>query len=379
MRVALDVTPLLGPRTGIADFVFGLASALPQDGIETSAFALSVRMRRHLPDRLPPGLDLWHLPFPARVARACWLRWNWPPSELVAGPCDVVHGTNYVVPPSRRAVEVVTVHDLSFVHFPQLSQGATLDFRRLLPAASNRGAIFHTHSKFVAAELAEWLGVEMERIVAAPGGIPDLEAIKAASPIDGRRLAGAERYVLGLGTEEPRKDYPSLIEAFAEVSTEVPDVRLVLAGPRGWGSHAVDEAIKESSVGHRIFRLGWVSDEQRNSLLKGAAVLAYPSVYEGFGYPPLQALAAGIPVVATSVGSLPEVLGNAARLVPAKDVGALVDAIGAELSGKSAASLEVRLARAGLYTWSGLADRLRATYETIVEERASGVKTRRPG
>lgn len=370
MRVAIDVTPLLGARTGVGDFVAGLLSSLPDPETTVRGFALSVRMREQLAREMPHEMRVWPLPFPARLARACWLRTNWPPAELVAGPSDVVHGTNFVCPPARRGSEIVTVHDLSFVHFPQFSEAPTIDFRRLLLAASRRGAMFHTHTEFVAGEISEWLGLDLERIIAIPGGIPDIEAIESASPEAGRRLAQSDPYVLALGTEDPRKGLPTLIDAFDEVAREIPDVTLVLSGPRGWGSDAVEESIRKSNCGQRIRRLGWVARDQRNSLLTGASVLAYPSIYEGFGYPPLQALAAGVPVVATEIGPLKEVLGAAARLVPRGDAKALAEALHLELTGRSSTTVDSRREHASKFTWAGLAEGLRTIYREMRQKKA---------
>jgi glycosyltransferase involved in cell wall biosynthesis len=221
----------------------------------------------------------------------------------------------------------------------------------------------------VAGEISEWLGLDLDRIVAISGGIPDIEAMESASADAGRRLAQSDAYVLALGTEEPRKGLPTLIDAFDELAREIPDVTLVLSGPRGWGSDAVDNSIRNSKCGKRIRRLGWVARDQRNSLLKGASVLAYPSLYEGFGYPPLQALAAGVPVVATDVGPLKEVLGTAARLVPRGDTNALAEALHVELTGRSSTTSDSRKAHASAFTWSGLADGLRSVYRRMSQKR----------
>ena len=139
---------------------------------------------------------------------------------------------------------------------------------------------------------------------------------------------GTGRYCLAIGTAEPRKDLPGLVRAFAAVAARHADVALVLAGPEGWGEDEL-QACAGGVAGprSRIARTGWVEPLELAALLRGAHVLAYPSRYEGFGFPPLQAMQAGVPVVATAVGSLPEVLGDGALLVEPGDQDGLAGAL----------------------------------------------------
>ncbi|MBW3645541.1 MAG: glycosyltransferase family 4 protein, partial [Actinobacteria bacterium] len=280
---------------------------------------------------------------------------------------DVVHGTNFVVPPTAGAAAVVTVHDLTPVHYPELCDAATLAFPSLLRRAIARGAWVHTPSRFVAAEVVQHLGADAERVVAIPSGVP------AVAPADaglGQRLAGAERYLLALGTVEPRKDLPLLVRAFDAVAGSRPDVRLVLAGPDGWGADALRRAMAEAHHGDRVVRLGWVDDQSRAGLLRGAAVVTYPSRYEGFGFPPLEAMAAGVPVVATTAGALPEVLGDAATLVPVGDLDALAEALAALLddAGLRRQHVAAGQQRVSAYRWEDTAGAMIDLYRRAAAE-----------
>jgi glycosyltransferase involved in cell wall biosynthesis len=267
---------------------------------------------------------------PARPLHALWARRDRPPVEWFIGPADVVHGTNFVVPPTRRAAAVVSVHDLTPLHHPELCDGATLAYPGLIRRALDRGAWVHTDSGFVAGEVIEAFGADPERVrVVFPGvpALPELSDDEKEAAV--RRLlpAGTGRYCLAVGTAEPRKDLPGLVRAFGDVAAHRPDVSLVLAGPPGWGEQALEEAIAASPVRSRIIRTGWVEDPDLAALLAGAALLAFPSLYEGFGFPPLQAMRAQVPVVATRAGSLPEVLGDGARLVDTGDRDGLAAAL----------------------------------------------------
>jgi glycosyltransferase involved in cell wall biosynthesis len=173
--------------------------------------------------------------------------------------------------------------------------------------------------------------------------------------------------VLALGTIEPRKNLPRLVHAFDAVAHSHPDVLLVVAGPDGWGTSAFADAVTAVSTGDRVRRLGYVTDQQRADLLAGASVLAYPSLDEGFGHPPLEAMAAGVPVVGARAGALPEVADGAALLVDPTDEDALADALSRVLDDDTCrADLVARgHARADEFTWTRCVDELVDLYRRV--------------
>lgn len=336
MRVAVDATPLIGVGTGVATFTRGATGALAaRDDVDLVAYGLTLRGRAGLRDVVPAGVEVVARPMPAGVLGRVWSKVDGPPAEWWTGPVDVVHGTNFVVPPTRRAAAVVSVFDLTAVRYPQLCAPASLRYPDLVRRAAARGAWVHTLATAIAEEVVGLLGVPAERVRVVPSG---LDAPAPGDPARGRRAAGADRYVLALGTVEPRKGLPDLVRAFDALAADHPGLALVVAGPDGWGTSALAGAVALARHGDRVRRLGWVDAAARSDLLAGAAVLAVPSVYEGFGYPPLEAMALGTPVVATAVGSLPEVLSDAARLVPAGDVGALTAALAAVVDDEAVAA-----------------------------------------
>jgi glycosyltransferase involved in cell wall biosynthesis len=344
----------------------GLIEALARrDDVSVHAYALSWRGRGALSAAVPPGVTASTRPIPASVVRGCWERGlPRPRAEDWTGPADVVHATNFVAPPARAPV-VVTVHDVTFLRFPELCTEDTLRYPGLLRRAIGRGAVVHTPSEFVAAEVRELLDAPAERVVAIHSGVPPVRDGDAAR---GRALARHDRYVLALGTIEPRKNLPTLVRAFDRVAAEDPEIGLVLAGPPGWDSARVQAAIDAATARSRIVQTGFVTDRARADLVAGATVFAYPSVYEGFGFPPLEAMQCGIPVVAGDAGALPEVLGDAARLVPPDDVGALAEAIAA-LAGLSESERAPLVARgralAARYDWDVTASRMVALYRSL--------------
>jgi glycosyltransferase involved in cell wall biosynthesis len=304
---------------------------------------------------------------PARPLHWLWGRWDLPPVEWFIGAADVVHGTNFVVPPTRRAASVVSVHDLTPLHHPELCNAATLAYPELIRRALHRGAWVHADSAFVAAEVVDAFGADSERVRVVSPGVPDLPMIDAARAEDAlRRLLppGTERYCLAVGTAEPRKDLSGLVRAFDTVAARHPDVSLVLAGPPGWGEQKLEAALAASRWPARIVRTGWVEARDLAVLLARAAVLAYPSLYEGFGFPPLQAMQAQVPVVATRAGSLPEVLGDGALMVEPGDPDALAAGLETCLSDGPAreALVAAGAAWSARFSWQHCGDGLEALY-----------------
>lgn len=364
LAVALDATPLLGARTGIGEVVAGIIGPLAaRPDLSITAYALTLRGRRDLAAALPAGVRGATRPLPARWVRRRWHHADSPRIERWTGPVDVVHATNYVAPPARVPV-LVSVYDLTVLRFPELCTPDTLEYPALLRRALDRGATLHAPSAAIAAELVDDLGAPADRVVTVPLGLPE---VGGGIPRRGHRVAGAERYVLALGTVEPRKNLPMLVDAFDRIADAHPELHIVHAGGDGWDSGAFDAAVTRSPHHARIRRLGYVDAATRADLLAGASVFAYPSRYEGFGFPPLEAMAVGVPVVATAVGSLPEVLGDAAHLVPDDDAAALASALDALLTDDTARAARIAAghAQAARYSWAATADALAALYRDL--------------
>jgi len=342
MRVNLDVTPLLGRPTGIGHFTSALVRGLAgREDVQAKGFALSLRGFRGLSDVLPPGWRHNRFPMPAGPLMGLWAVMPFPSVDWWTGGADVVHGTNFVAPPTRRAATLVTVHDLTALRYPELCEPVTLQYPELVKVAVRRGAHVHTLSMAIAREVHDLLGVDESRLHVVRPGVPEVAPTPAGR---GRRIAGCDRYVLAIGTIEPRKDFPTLVRAFDRLADEH-DVDLVIAGASGWGADALHAALVAARHRDRIRLLGPVSEMQRAALLRDAAALAYPSVYEGFGLPPLEAMSVGVPVVATSSPAVAEVTADAAVLVHEGDVVGLAGGLSMVLGDEAERQ---RLVRAGL-------------------------------
>ena len=355
MRLAIDATALLLPRTGIGVFTAEVLRALAaRPDIHVSAFNAIWRGRGR--GWLPSDVADEVHEVPGRIPTG-GVRWLWdflsvPRLEWFAGKADVVHGPNYRVPPTSRAAAVVSVHDISFEHGPPICDRGGRAHRRSVRAAVRAGAWIHTDSDYVAAEVRDIYRIEPHRVVPVPLGV--------RLPPAGPHPAPGSPYVLALGSADRRKGLTTLVAAFDALAAQHRDLRLVHAGPDGDASGELSDAIGRSRHRDRILRLGWVDDGARTALIEQAAAVAYPSRYEGFGLVPLEAMAAGRPVVTTPVSAIPEVSGDAAVYAAAGDADALADGLQRVLTDTSlAADLSARgRARAASFTWERTADGL---------------------
>ena len=332
--VAIDVTPLLGARSGIGAAVAEIVTALGAmaAGPELVPYTLSWRARKLKADA--PAATRF-VPIPARVLLRSWASSDVPRIDHWLRPAQVVHATNYLAPPSRLPT-LVSVYDCSFVRYPELCTPEVRAFEPIVRRAVARGATVHTGSEFVAKEIEDVFGSGLRaagRIVVIPLGIPSLSASSKLPPaMNG--IIDHQPFVLAIGTLEPRKNLPHLVGAFGVLADAHPDLHLVLAGHDGPARPAVDDAIARlpGAARARVIVTGGVDDAGKRALLERASVLAYPSIYEGFGFPLLEAMTVGVPVVAARAGSIPEVAGDAALLIEPTDENALAAALEQALS-----------------------------------------------
>jgi len=276
-----------------------------------------------------------------------------------------VHATSAAVPPTRGRPLVATVHDLAFRHYPDAYPAAGRRYHdRAARIVAGEAARVIAVSQATADDLTELYGVEPARISVVPLGVEPPGA--ADQPAAARLLADLGvrgPFLLAVGTLEPRKNLPRLLAAFGEVTDELPDHFLVVAGPVGWGP-----TLRPTWDSVRVKLAGPVGDPVLRALYRTAEGLAYPSLYEGFGLPVVEAMAHGLPVLTSDRSSLPEVAGDAAVLVDPLDRGAIAKGL-VRLVTDSA--LRRRLAdagprRAARFTWPATAAGTWAAYREVL-------------
>ena len=307
----MDVSPLSHQRTGVGNYIRGSLFGLAQAGAENLvAFAPASRAGRRTIERSLEGVDAERrLPVvpAAHALRTAWSRLGAPPLEAVVGAFDVFHFSDWMYPPQRAGIRSTMIHDLVPLHFPDWVHRRT---ERMHGAKYGHAAracdVIIVNSKFTADDVAETLAVERGRIhVAYPGVDP------AFTP-DGPRAEG--EYLLAVGTLEPRKNLANAIAAAQRLGIE-----LRVVGARGWGGVEAE--------GSGVTWLGYPGDDALPALYRGAAAFVYPSRFEGFGIPVLEAMACGTPCVVSSHSSLDEAAGDAAVRAEPDDVDAIAAAV----------------------------------------------------
>jgi glycosyltransferase involved in cell wall biosynthesis len=305
LRIVVDVTPLALPLTGIGNYLLGMVRGLREAGAEHEIVAFAAvgppgrrRIEAALDD-VPVRKRLLLFPPPSHWLRTVWSATGHPPVEWLAGRLDVFHFSDWMYPRQRSGVRATTIHDLFPIHFPDWVHPRThrMHGRKYRHAARTADVVI-VNSTFTAADVAETLRVPRERIaVASPAVDPGF------SP-DGPKAELAGPYVLTVSTLEARKNLETLVAAMRIVRARTPELRLAVAGAEGWQAPRLAE--------EWIDVLGFVDEERLRGLYRGAAAFAYPSRFEGFGMPVVEAMASGTPVVASVHPSLDDASGEAA-------------------------------------------------------------------
>lgn len=370
LKIGIDYTAALKQGGGIGRYTRGLVTALAQLDRQNRYTLL------YSPDAPANGLQVFNAtnfswrryPLSERLMTIGWHRFDLPvPVEWFSGPLDLFHSPNFILPPTRRAHTLLTVHDLSFVRHPH---GAVESLRRWLmrvvPRSLDQADYVLADSHSTKQDLLDFYNVEPARISVVGAGVeprfrPSDDATELQTIRTKYRLP--EKFILSLGTLEPRKNFDGLIQAYSN-SPVRESHHLVIAGGRGWLYEPIFAAAETSSVADRIHLIGFVADDDLPALYNLADVFAYPSHYEGFGIPVIEAMACGTPVVCADNSSLPEVAGEAALLIPATNLPALGEALQRLVDDQA---LRQRCREGGLrqaqkFTWSAAAQRLLEVY-----------------
>jgi glycosyltransferase involved in cell wall biosynthesis len=365
VRILIDYRPALRARTGVGEYAHQISAALARQlGPDDSLVLFSSSWKDRLAADVLDKASVVDIRVPVTVLNLLWHRLEWPAIEQFAGPVDVVHSMHPLLMPARRAAQVVTIHDLYFLDAPENTQAEIRrDYPRLAERHAHRADAVVTVSAYSAGRIEQRLAVPRDRLAVCPNGAPAWPALEHYNH---------GGHVLFMGTIEPRKNVGVLLQAYAQLLDRRPSSPpLVLAGGVSAGSEPVLEAIRRPPLEGHVKHVGYVTGAMRERLYREASMLILPSLDEGFGLPALEAMTLGIPVIVSSRGALPEVVGSAGTVIDANDASGFASAMDRLLSDESYARMKGTegVTQSRTFDWDDSARRLIATYRLAIDRR----------
>lgn len=380
VRIGIDYTAAVWQGGGIGRYTRNLIRALAKLDMD-NYYTLFVAGGWGKGDGLgpwPANFRVRTVPLSHRWVQILWQRLRLPlPVQAFTGTLDLFHSPDFVLPPTGQTPAILTVHDLSFLRVPQYFVPG---FRDYLEGAVSRAVKRAQHiladSESTRRDLVELMAVEPGRVsVLYPGVEPRFQPVKDPEVLARTRARYAlpDRFAMGLSTLQPRKNFEGLIEAFRRLlfahgsELDLADLHLVIIGGKGWMFDDMLALVDRAGLKDRVHFPGFAADDDLPALYSLADVFAFPSWYEGFGIPVLEAMACGTPVVAADNSSLPEAVGGAGLMVEAGDTDGLAGALGQLLTDQS---LRERLIPAGYeqargFSWDESARQLLSVYEAL--------------
>ena len=378
MKIAFNATALLSPLTGIGQYAQHIALGLQQaEGVDASFFYGSGWSRDVRTTALPSVATLKSLvrrflPNSYAVTRAVQQAQFTKGARRVR--YDLYHEPNFLAY-RFDGPSVITVHDLSWIRYPEMHPVERVKaFNRYFPPALERASLILTDSAFVKRELMEVFSMPPDLIRPVTLGVEPLFHPRFAYetlPVLQRHGLTHGQYLLAVGTLEPRKNLQLALRAFMQLP---PQLRkrcpLVLVGIKGWHTSVLEQQMAPLVSAGEIHQLGYVSREDLATVVAGAQALVYPSVYEGFGLPPLEAMASGVPVIASNVSSIPEVVGDTGILIDPQDVDGLTRAFEKLLTAPDVrqSMAQKALERSAMFTWTDCVSETVDAYRLVLSK-----------
>lgn len=354
-------------RAGIHTYIAQILQRLPSDNIDYTIFT---GPNVSLSAEAPLSIVNSHWPTHKRGARIAWEQTAWP-LENLRRKIDLLHSMAFVTPLLNRIPAIITVYDLSFMHYPErFPRAQRLYLQTQTRRSVQRAQRIVTISKAGRDDVHHFFGIPLERIeVIYPGVDKRFDPVSAERLTDFKaRVNPPERFILHVGTLQPRKNIPTLIDAFSQLPDQ--SIHLVLVGGKGWLYDDIFARVAELGMSNRVHFTGYVADDALPLWYQSAAMLVFPSVYEGFGLPVVEAMRGGTPVIAANTSSIPEVAGNAALMFNPHDSAELAHCMQSVLNDQALCTTMIRNGKlqAQKYTWTSAANNTAALYRSVAAQ-----------
>lgn len=372
VAIGIDYTPAYEQGAGIGRTVRGLVSALAHIDTQTDyRLFVAGANSKLLPPQLAPNFTYK----PSRISPKWWAR-IWHRAQIpyiienIIGKVNLYHATDFVLPPiHKKTKSIVTIHDLSYIRVPEAaspSLKAYLDV--VVPRSLNRATHIHAVSETTRQDLITLYNIPPEKISVIFNAVEShFKPITPSKEIFEKYHIPNVPYIITVGTVQPRKNYSRLVKAVAQLRTRH-DIHLVVVGGRGWLEDEFYATIRDAKMTDYVHLTGFVADEDLPALYTGAIAMAFPSLYEGFGIPILEAMACGVPVVSSNSSSLPEVAENAALLIDPYSVDEVLEALERVITDHSMRNMLIQrgFEQAKKFSWDTSASQLLQLYQAII-------------
>ena len=381
-RIGFDITAALAQGGGIGRYTRELVRAVvAADTINSyRLFSAKPPAKPPVPDSIPVADNAIHRPAPVAEhwLYRFWYRMRLPiPVQVVTGTIDLFHSPDFVLPPVSGGIPtLLTVHDLSFVHYPDTFPSSLVEYlNRVVPWSVKRATHVLADSAATRDDLQRVWNVPAEKITVLTSGVSNrfqpVANLESQRSVRQKYGLGEQPYFLSVGTVQPRKNYQMLVRAFKQVAVRLPH-QLIIAGGKGWLADGLLQEIERQGLNERVQLIGFVDDDDLPALYSASTALVFPSLYEGFGLPLLEAMACGTPVLSSDASCLPEIInapeGDAGILIDPTDEAGWAEAMITVAENRALrADLVARgIARAGQFSWDATANHLLAIYDQLL-------------
>lgn len=374
MRIGIDATALPPQPVGAGNYIIQLIRALAAGEFDNQLVIFAQQKGPRLINLQPDSSIEWQIVEDSSPgSRLIWEQ-TVLPSLAQKTKIDLLHSLHYTKPLRLTCASVVTFHDMTYYLYPQLhTRTRRLVFPTAMRFSAKQADALITVSESTREDAIRLLEIDPERIFTTQLGVdPSFielndndEELKVIS-----KYSLPEKFILYLGTIEPRKNLPVLIKSYKQLADDGTDYKLVLVGKYGWMYQEVLDLIADMDLQDMVCLTGYVSQEDLPVVYNLASLFVYPTIYEGFGLPALEAMACGVPVITTRVASLPEIVGDAGLLIPVNDTAALYKAMNQVLEDTALREKLIHdgLARSKLFSWERTAQLTQQVYKKVLEK-----------